>query len=95
MVVLGGEAVSYERGTPVFTTLPPSRQEEEVRAAPEAQKAFVSFGKPFGHSVRSHAVRVTPLHMGTSLIRKRPLLGRYDRPMPMVLCWSQRGGASF
>lgn len=36
-----------------------------------------------------------PLYQGASLIRKRPPLGPYGRPMPGTVCWSWKGGVVF
>jgi len=79
MEALGGEAVSYERGTPVRDT-----EAAPSHVCPEA--GAPSRGGPMlFHLVPRRAYR------GTSLIRNRHPVGPYSRTMPRLL-WRSWGG---
>ena len=73
MVVLGGGAVSYERGTPVPNGARHPCSQTVVPNGSNAQRQAPAFGP----------------YRGTPLTRTRTHLGPYPRPMPRVLGGSQ------
>ena len=87
MVVLGGGAVSYERGTPV----PPVSRSREGGEGGWDDAGLVFVGVECTWLPRSEGTAPPPIrtteqvYRGTSLTRKRTPLGPYRRPMPRVL----------
>jgi hypothetical protein len=86
MVDLGGVAVSCERGTPARSAQPALDTKPRQSVLFHTQASRLS--SEDGHS----APPVVSLYKGTSLIRKRYLLGPSSRPVPKILGRSWGGG---
>ena len=83
MVVLGGRAVSYERGTPLHIS----------RATLQPAGTRLDGGALLPEPLTHNPEPLTSIpYRGTSLTRNIPLLGTYRRPMPWVLGGSWGGG---